>query len=103
MLVTPAGLEAVAAYAFGIGPNKAMLWNGDAPTTLVADAHAAGLRVHPWTFRAENVFLLACYRRGDAPGGRGDVAAEISASLGLGIDGFFTDYPAIGARVLGTK
>lgn len=26
----------------------------DAPTPLVADAHAAGLVVHPYTFRTEN-------------------------------------------------
>ena len=102
-MTTPAGLREVANYAFGIGPSKAMLWEGDAPTALVSDAHAAGLRVHPWTFRAENVFLPGRYRAGDAPGAHGDVADEISASLRLGIDGFFTDYPAIGARALGKK
>ncbi len=56
-MMTPEGLKQVATYAWGIGPDKAMLWNGDAPTTLVADAHAAGLRVHPWTYRAENQFV----------------------------------------------
>jgi glycerophosphoryl diester phosphodiesterase len=97
-MMTPAELRAVATYAWGIGPNKAMLWNGEAPSALVSDAHAAGLRVHPWTYRAENYFLPAGYRRGIDPRGHGDVAAEISAALRLGIDGFFTDFPAIGVK-----
>ena len=99
-MVTPAGLRDVARYAWGIGPDKAMLWqdggNGDAPTTLVADAHAAGLRVHPWTYRAENVFVRAPFRRGDDQRAHGDVGGEIAAALTQGIDGFFTDFPAIG-------
>ncbi len=99
-MLTPTGLRQVATYAFGIGPDKAQLWHGDAPTTLVADAHAAGLRVHPWTYRAENAFLPARFRRGEAPAAHGDVAGEIRAALGLGIDGFFTDYPGIGVETL---
>ena len=99
-MVTPAGLRDVARYAWGIGPDKAMLWqdggNGDAPTTLVADAHAAGLRVHPWTYRAENVFVRAPFRRGDDQRAHGDVGGEIAAALAQGVDGFFTDFPAIG-------
>ena len=95
-MTTPDGLRAVARYAWGIGPNKAMLWEGETPTSLVRDAHEAGLRVHPWTYRAENYFLPARFRRGINPRGQGDLAAEISAALRLGIDGFFTDFPAIG-------
>ncbi|WP_301091764.1 glycerophosphodiester phosphodiesterase [Sphingomonas sp.] len=98
-MMTPAGLNAVAGYAWGIGPNKAMLWDGSAPTRLVSDAHAAGLRVHPWTYRAENYFLPAPYRQGINPRGHGDLTAEISAALRLGIDGFFTDFPATGVKV----
>ena len=97
-MTTPAGLKAVADYAWGLGPNKAMLWNDAVPTSIVADAHAAGLRVHPWTYRAENYFLPSRHRQGINPRGHGDVAAEISAALRLGIDGFFTDYPAIGVK-----
>ena len=96
-MMTPAGLHEVARYAWGIGPDKAMLWQGNVPSTLVADAHAAGLRVHPWTYRAENVFVRAAFRRGDDPRAHGDVAGEIAAALAQGIDGFFTDFPAIGA------
>lgn len=95
-MMTPAGLREVARYAWGIGPDKAMLWQGNVPSTLVADAHAAGLRVHPWTYRAENVFVRAAFRRGDDPRAHGDVAGEIAAALAQGIDGFFTDFPAIG-------
>jgi glycerophosphoryl diester phosphodiesterase len=96
-MATPAGLRAMARYAWGIGPNKAMLGDG----TLVRDAHAVGLRVHPWTFRAENAFLDPRFRRaGEA---RGDLTGEIAAALRLGIDGFFTDFPAIGAEARDRK
>ncbi|MDZ7280953.1 glycerophosphodiester phosphodiesterase [Sphingomonas sanguinis] len=95
-MMTPEGLKQVATYAWGIGPDKAMLWHGDAPTTLVADAHAAGLRVHPWTYRAENQFVRPAFRKGTDPKAHGDVAGEIRAALGQGIDGFFTDFPQIG-------
>lgn len=95
-MTTPAGLRAVARYAWGIGPDKAMLWSGNMPTALVADAHAAGLRVHPWTYRAENVFLRAPFRRGADKASRGDLTGEIRAPLAQGIDGFFTDFPAAG-------
>lgn len=97
-MMTPEGLKQVATYAWGIGPDKAMLWNGDAPTTLVADAHAVGLRVHPWTYRAENYFVRPAFRKGTDPKAHGDVAGEIRAALGQGIDGFFTDFPHIGVE-----
>lgn len=100
-MVTPAGLKAVSAYAYGIGPNKNMIWTGvAAPTTLVTDAHAVGLRVHPWTFRAENAFLPAVFRFRADPAKHGDIDAELAAYLKLGIDGFFTDYPHIGVKAL---
>lgn len=92
-MVTPQGLRRVARYAWGIGPNKAMLGEG----ALVRNAHAAGLRVHPWTFRAENRFLAPAFRRGEDPAAHGDLAGEIGAALRLGVDGFFTDFPLIGA------
>ncbi|KQO51199.1 glycerophosphodiester phosphodiesterase [Sphingomonas sp. Leaf257] len=97
-MMTPEGMKQVATYAWGIGPDKAMLWNGDAPSSLVADAHAAGLRVHPWTYRAENQFVRAGFRKGADPKAHGDVAGEIRAALGQGIDGFFTDFPQIGVE-----
>ncbi|MDQ3385604.1 MAG: glycerophosphodiester phosphodiesterase [Actinomycetota bacterium] len=100
-LVSPAGLGVVARYAAGIGPHKDLVIprTGDdalaAPTHLVADAHAAGLAVHPFTFRRENRFLPAEHRIGVDPNGPGDLAGEISAFLAAGIDGYFTDNPAV--------
>jgi glycerophosphoryl diester phosphodiesterase len=98
-MATPAGLKAVATYAWGIGPNKEMIRKGDdAPSSLVVDAHAAGLRVHPWTFRAENFFLPSSLRQGIDPRGHGLLVDEIDRYLALGIDGFFTDFPYLGAQ-----
>lgn len=98
-MATPDGLKAVAAYAYGIGPNKDMIRKGDAPpSTLVHDAHAAGLRLHPFTFRAENMFLPPSLRRGTDPVAHGDLAGEIKRFLDLGIDGFFTDFAYIGVE-----
>jgi len=96
-MATAEGLRAIAAYAYGVGPNKNVIWNGTAPPTrFVVDAHAAGLRVHPWTFRAENAFLPAVFRSGTDPATHGDMTAEIHAYLRLGVDGFFTDFPLWG-------
>lgn len=95
-MLTPEGMREIATYAFGIGPNKAMLWDGKVPTGLIRAAHAAGLRVHPWTYRAENYFLPSGYRDGLNPRGHGDLDGEISDALYRGLDGFFTDFPAIG-------
>lgn len=96
-MASAAGLQAIAAYASGVGPEKSMVIPRDAagrltaPTSLVADAHAAGLKVHPWTFRRENFFLPAEHKTGGDPAGKGDLAGEINAYLASGIDGIFTD------------
>ncbi|MHA6719014.1 glycerophosphodiester phosphodiesterase [Sphingomonas sp. RS6] len=96
-MTTPAGLKAIAAYAYGIGPELTQIIASDGtPSTLAADAHAAGLKLHPWTFRAENVFLMPAYRNGTDPAEHGRLADEIAAFLDAGIDGFFTDFPSIG-------
>jgi glycerophosphoryl diester phosphodiesterase len=105
-LVTPTGLEFVATYADGIGPCTNLVIPNDGagnlgtPTTLVADAHANDLVVHPFTFRRENQFLRPAFRRGTDPNAPGDLAAEIRAYLATGIDGFFTDNPAIGREAV---
>ncbi len=99
-MVTPAGLKDIAGYANGIGPSKDRIIprtpDGTLalPTTLVADAHGAGLQVHPWTFRPENYFLPKQFRIGDDPKGRGDLVGEIRVFLATGIDGLFSDLPA---------
>lgn len=98
---TPAGLAALARTVDGIGPAKAMivprgpLGGSKPPTTLVADAHAAGLAVHVWTFRAENYFLPLELKKGIDPRGHGDLAGELTQFFGLGVDGAFSDFPAV--------
>ena len=101
-LVTPAGLAEIATYARGIGPNKNLIVPRDSanrlqqPTTLIRDAHRAGLVVHPWTFRNENTFLPADFQQGNPaspvfPRARGDAPAEYRLFFGLGVDGLFSD------------
>lgn len=98
-MITPEGLKAVAAYAYGIGPELTMIQPVSGPaTTLIADAHAAGLKLHPWTFRAENFFLLPSYRSGANPADHGRLKEEMLYFIGLGVDGFFTDFPYIGVE-----
>jgi glycerophosphoryl diester phosphodiesterase len=105
--VTRAGLRKVARYADGIGPCKDLLIPRDAqgrllqPTPVIADAHRSGLVVHPFTFRVENQFLPLQFRSSADPNAPGDLEGELRAFLRAGIDGFFTDNPAIGARVVG--
>lgn len=95
-LVTPAGLETINDYAFGIGPTRDLIIPRPGnvlgtPTTLIADAHAAGLAVHAFTFRAENNFLSNGYRIGADLTAFGDYRGELLPYLQLGLDGFFTD------------
>ena len=92
-LATPAGLATIAAYADGIGPSKDYIVPRDAtgaslpPTSFVGDAHAAGLLVHPYTFRNENSFLPLELRRGSDPAAWGNAIAEYEQFFGLGVDG----------------
>jgi glycerophosphoryl diester phosphodiesterase len=106
-MVTPAGLKAIAAYANGVGPEWPMVLptapdGGLAPaTSLVTDAHAAGLAVHPWTVRAENTFLPPKLRIGTDPSAHGDVDAVYKALLAAGVDGLFSDFPGLFAKARG--
>lgn len=118
VMVTPAGLAEIKTYADGIGPWKRYIVSikgsvgadgkpidvnkdgkindADAtsvsPTTLVADAHKAGLFVHPFTFRNEARRLAADYNK--------DGKNEYAIYYKLGVDGVFTDFTdtAIAAR-----
>jgi glycerophosphoryl diester phosphodiesterase len=102
-LAKPEGLTFIASYAQGVGANTNLmipLQGGvlGTPTTLVQDAHAAGLKVHGWTFRAENAFLPNEFDSSVSPADLGDMAGQIKAFLALGMDGFFTDHPFLGRQ-----
>jgi glycerophosphoryl diester phosphodiesterase len=121
-LSTPEGLAEIKTYADGIGPNKGRILpmsfvdaNGDgqrddtnkdgqisdadtvvgSPTSLVADAHKAGLFVHLYTLRDDPYFLPASYK--------GNAGDEFRAFSDLGVDGFFTDFPGTGRAVLASE
>lgn len=64
----------VASYAFGIGPSSAEL-----TPLLVAEAHALGLAVHPYTINAEE---------------------DLAAAAALCVDGVFTNFPERYRQVL---
>jgi glycerophosphoryl diester phosphodiesterase len=106
--LTPGGLKELSTYADGIGPDKSQVIPRKAdntlgaPTSLVRDAHAAGLKVIPYTFRAENQFLPADYQVGTDPNAYGRAIDEQITYLRTGIDGLFTDQADIGvlARTL---
>ena len=107
-MLTPAGLAEVKTYADGIGPWKPQVMahtivpfkatNADGspyvgslaevtnvtPTTLIADAHKAGLIVHSFTFRNEKKYLAGVFK--------GDPVAEYLAYFRAGIDGVFSDF-----------
>jgi glycerophosphoryl diester phosphodiesterase len=109
-MVTPEGLAEIKTYADGIGPWKFYIWPAQgvdaagsavralnqasnmAPTSLIADAHKAGLFVHPYTFRDEAEYLTQTYAR--------DPKAEYKAYFELGVDGVFTDFSGTGRAAL---
>jgi glycerophosphoryl diester phosphodiesterase len=110
-LVSDVGLRMVATYADGIGPWKPYLVKtladgvdrtGDGTvnindrlvvgsTGVIEAAHAAGLLVHTWTFRDDNIG----YQLGFA-----DPQAEMTYFMQLGVDGVFTDFPDTGVAAL---
>ncbi|MET0264719.1 MAG: glycerophosphodiester phosphodiesterase [Duganella sp.] len=108
-MCTPAGLRDIAQYADVVAPPTRSIiplkkdGSLDAPSSLVDDAHKAGLRVEPWTFRPENRFLAADFRDGKAETARNEAGsvAEMKRYIATGIDGFFTDDPALGRLAVG--
>jgi glycerophosphoryl diester phosphodiesterase len=73
----------------GLGATHQTLFNEDgSPSSVIRDAHAKGIAVHTWTYRDDAPF------RGE------DIETSIKKALALGLDGFFTDFPSTGYRVV---
>ncbi|MGH6785948.1 MAG: glycerophosphodiester phosphodiesterase [Novosphingobium sp.] len=90
----PAGLKGIARYADAVGAELTLILGPDGkPTSLVADAHAAGLEVHGWTLRRENRFLPPPLRSSADPNAPGKLAAAWALLKAAGVDGVFTDNP----------
>lgn len=94
-LLTAKGLREVAGYADIVAPWKRHLLafaNGQPVRrpNIVADAHAAGLKVHTWTMRNDRL----------DPFYNGDAHAEYLDLFGVGVDGVFSDFAdtAVAAR-----
>jgi glycerophosphoryl diester phosphodiesterase len=98
-MVTPEKLKDIATYADGIGPDMRLVIPVAAdgtvgpPTDLVARAHALGLLVHPYTLRIDKEFLPAGYK--------GDADLAFKQLREAGVDGLFTDFPDVAAKVYG--
>ncbi|MEM8499178.1 MAG: glycerophosphodiester phosphodiesterase [Pseudomonadota bacterium] len=90
-LFKPGAMKSLVRYADGIGPWKSLLVAEHSSqdkmvfTSMLNDAHAAGLQVHPFTFRLD-------------PGRVPEYARDFEHLLeiflfDLGVDGVFTDFP----------
>lgn len=108
-MITPEGLKTMAVYAQWVAPDMILVLPRDAdgrttaPSALVADAHAAGLKVVVWTLRAENAFLPAERRRGEGFADHGDMAGYAVAFVQTGVDAIFSDFPALARESLSTR
>ena len=105
----PAGLREIAGYADVVAPQvRAVIPVGAdkrlaRSTSFVDDAHAAGLLARVWTFRPENRFLPADLQGPGGPDARYPAGSieEMQRCIACGIDGFFTDDPALGRIAVG--
>ncbi len=86
-------LDEIAGFADGIGPDKRLIEDAQRRpvnnNALVRDAHARGLVVHPYTFRADQLTA-------------GDNCLEDELRrfyLDYGVDGLFCDHPDIASRI----
>jgi glycerophosphoryl diester phosphodiesterase len=92
--VTPELASEIARYAQGAGPSKTMLTGAKD----VEIFHAAGLVIHPYTFRGPTTAILRKPLAEKMPDGstvRETIIADMQRFLAYGIDGGFTDYPAL--------
>lgn len=100
-MLSETGLQELAEYVDGIGPSILLLIAPDSTasevkaTNLVKYAHAAGLQVHPYTFRRE---------RNQMPPFAKDYDDFLRIFVDLvGVDGVFTDFPDLTVRYLESR
>lgn len=96
-MVSAEGLDEIASYANGIGPDARYIVTGLTEagqpiiSSLLAEAHARSLVVHPYTFRREGL-----------PPQIPDLETVLKLFyFQIGVDGLFTDFPDQAAAVLG--
>jgi glycerophosphoryl diester phosphodiesterase len=92
----------IAAYAQGAGPSKNLLKSADD----VATFHKAGLVIHPYTFRGMTSANARRPLSESQPNGstvRASIVSDIQRFVGFGIDGGFTDYPALWKEAAAAK
>lgn len=88
-------LSEIATYAKGIGPaingvfRPAPRNEMPLPTELVAEAHAHGLLIHPWTYRRDSFPKL--FR---------SFEEMHAATVAAAIDGIFSDFPDLSVHLL---
>lgn len=105
-MVSAAGLRRIAKYADSVGLCKDLMipkkadGSLDAPTSVIRDAHAAGLQVTGWTFRRENNFLPTNFQSSKDPAQVGDLAGEIRTFLAAGMDNVFSDNPDVAVQAV---
>ncbi len=97
-MLSSSGVQRLATYVDGIGPSAYLLIAPDSTaseikvTKLVELAHAAGLQVHPYTFRRE---------RDQMPPFAKDYEDFLRIFFGqVGVDGVFTDFPDLTVRYI---
>lgn len=100
-ILQPGGMRELARYADGVGPEKGMIISPESTrnrlliSSLVRDAHQAGMQVHPYTFRLDE---------GQVPA----YADSFEHLLELfffeaNVDGLFTDFPDRAVQFLKSK
>ena len=108
-MLTAPSLLAISRYADVVAANARCIVPWDAAdgkpgqaTDWIMNAHALGLRVHAWTLRPENMFLPAHLRCGDDPAMRCEQGCIdlMGILIRAGVDGLFTDDPALGRRAV---
>lgn len=90
-MLSASGMRELAQYADGVGPEKGMIIGPDSTrgnliiSSLVSDAHQAGMQVHPYTFRQDE---------GQIPGYADDFEHMLELFFfEANVDGLFTDFP----------